>query len=286
MWHAVLEVLNRILNLDRRWIFSMMAVCILVPLLLDQGVPFSTDPAVESIYEAIENLDEGDNVIVSCDYDPGSKPELQPFTEALFQHLFRKKIKVVVSCLWPAAPPLVEQAIAKALEIEGIRELGLVKDADYVNLGYKDGRQLVMLSMGENIHATFPVTYDQTPISQIPLMRQLKKLGDFDLFINVSGGSPGTKEWVETAQGRFGLTMAASCTAVMAPDNIPYYESGQLIGLAGGMKGSADYESLVGIEGGSATKGMAAQSFGHLLIILFIFLGNLAYFGTRKRRTR
>ncbi len=283
MWHAILRFLNRILTLDRRWIFSFMAICILVPLLLDQSLPFTTDPAVEAIYEAIEDLDAGDNVIVSCDYDPGSKPELQPFTEALFQHLFRKDINVVISCLWPAAPPLVGQAITLALEQEGIRDMGLEQGIDYVNLGYKDGRQLVMLSMGENIHSTFPVTYDGTPIGQVPLMRQLKKLGDFDLFINVSGGSPGTKEWVETAQGRFGLTMAASCTAVMAPDNIPYYESGQLIGLAGGMKGSADYETLVGIEGGAATKGMAAQSFGHLLIILFIFLGNVAYFGTRKR---
>ncbi|MDP2361248.1 MAG: hypothetical protein Q8O14_10945 [bacterium] len=275
--------LTRFLALDRRWIFLLMALCILTPLIVPFGLPFRPDPAVQRLYQAIEDLDEGSLVLISCDYDPGSKPELQPFTEALFHHLFRRKLKVVVSCLWPGAPPLVNQAIAQALAVEEIRALGLQDKIDYVNLGYKDGRQLAMLGMGENIHATFPKSYDGTPIAQIPIMQRMRKLGDSDLFVNVSGGSPGTKEWVETAQGRFGLRMVASCTAVMAPDNIPYYEAGQLVGLAGGMKGSADYELLVGVPG-TATRGMDAQSFGHLLIIAFIALGNVAYFTTRGRK--
>ncbi len=283
--NALARLLERFLSLDRRWIFLLMAVCILFPLLKPIGLPFSTDPAVEDLYEAIENLRPGDLVLISCDYDPGSKPELQPFTEALFVHLFRKKLLVVVNCLWPAAPPLVNEAIEKALTRDDVDESFYVLNEAYVNLGYKDGRQLVMLGMGQDIHETYPRTHDGTPVSQVPLMNQVRRLADSDLFVNVSGGSPGTKEWVEVAQGRFGMTMVASCTAVMAPDNIPYYESGQLVGLAGGMKGSADYESLVGVKG-TATQGMDAQSFGHLLIILFILLGNVAYFMTRKKGIR
>ena len=281
--NTLLRGLQRFLTMDRRWIFLLMALCIVGPLIVPFGLPFKTDKAVQNLHRAIEELPEGSLVLVSCDYDPGSKPELQPFTEALFRHLFRKRLKVVVSCLWAGAPPLVNQAMAKALAAEEVAPLGLKDHVDYVNLGYKDGRQLAMLGMGENIHSTFPKSYDGTPLSQIPLMQRMRKLGDCDLFVNVSGGSPGTKEWVETAQGRFGLKMVAACTAVMAPDNIPYYEAGQLVGLAGGMKGSADYEQLVGIPG-LATRGMDAQSFGHLLIIAFIALGNVAYFLTRGRK--
>jgi hypothetical protein len=279
---TILGLLNKFLKIDRRWIFLLTGLSILLPLIHPVGMPFTQDPAVTALYDAVEELESGDLVIISCDYDPGSKPELQPFTEALFVHLFRKDLKVVVSCLWPAAPPLVNDAIRRALEHKDIVPLGLKDHVNYVNLGYKDGRQLVMLGMGESIHQTFPKSYDNTPLSQIPLMQKVSKLSDSDLFVNVSGGSPGTKEWVEVAQGRFGLNMVASCTAVMAPDNIPYYESGQLVGLAGGMKGSADYEQLVGMPG-SATRGMDAQSFGHLLIILFILLGNVAFFATRKK---
>jgi len=279
------RLLTRFLNIDRRWIFLLMVFCIFIPLIMPVGLPFSVDPAVKKLYNSIERLQEGDLVLISCDYDPGSKPELQPFTEVLFVHLFRKKVRVVVSCLWPAAPPLVNEAIDKALAREEIDHTSIIEKQNYVNLGYKDGRHLVMLGMGESIHDTFPKSYDGTPLSQIPLMQNIDKLSDSDLFVNVSGGSPGTKEWVEVAQGRFGLSMVAACTAVMAPDNIPYYEAGQLVGLSGGMKGSADYEQLVGVPG-SATQGMDAQSFGHLLIIVFIILGNIAYFTTRGKGVR
>ena len=71
----MLQLLNRFLAIDRRWIFLLMGLCILGPLLMPIGLPFTTDQAVVNIYDAIEQLNEGDNVIVSCDYDPGSKPE-------------------------------------------------------------------------------------------------------------------------------------------------------------------------------------------------------------------
>ena len=58
----------------------------------------------------------------------------------------------------------------------------------------------------------------------------------------------------------------------------------------GGMKGAAEYESLVkqqfGITGRMrAMEGMGSQSAGHLLIMLFVILGNIAYF-VNKRRAR
>jgi hypothetical protein len=53
------------------------------------------------------------------------------------------------------------------------------------------------------------------------------------------------------------------------------------------MKGSADFEKLVyqyTERVGQATIGMNAQSFGHLVIIIFIILGNIAFFATREKR--
>ena len=49
-----------------------------------------------------------------------------------------------------------------------------------------------------------------------------------------------------------------------------------------GMPGAAEYESLIG-QKGSATSGMDAQSVAHLVIVLFIVLGNISYFIDRKR---
>lgn len=54
------------------------------------------------------------------------------------------------------------------------------------------------------------------------------------------------------------------------------------------MKGSAEYEKLVGMEEilhrvPDATRGMAAQSFVHVFIVLSIILANVCYFIWIKR---
>ena len=48
------------------------------------------------------------------------------------------------------------------------------------------------------------------------------------------------------------------------------------------MPGAAEYEALLG-QKGSATSGMDAQSIAHLVIVLFIILGNAAFFIERQR---
>ena len=63
---------------------------------------------------------------------------------------------------------------------------------------------------------------------------------------------------------------------------MPYVQSGQMVGVLAGMPGAAEYESLIG-QKGSATSGMDAQSVAHLVIVLFIVLGNISYFIDRKR---
>ena len=82
----------------------------------------------------------------------------------------------------------------------------------------------------------------------------------------------------------------------MVTDAIPYVESGQLKGILAGMPGAAEYEKLVydylvdkyssdnpEIEKGRAFARMSAQSVAHLLMVIFIILGNLSYYFERKK---
>ena len=81
----------------------------------------------------------------------------------------------------------------------------------------------------------------------------------------------------------FGVPIGCGCTAVSAPTLYTYLQTNQMVGMLGGLKGAADYETLVGIKGGQAVRGMAPQSVAHLVIILFIIIGNVAYFSQRKK---
>jgi hypothetical protein len=85
---------------------------------------------------------------------------------------------------------------------------------------------------------------------------------------------------VQQAQGRFHIRMVSGSTAVQSPEIYPYLQSGQVLGLLGGMAGAAEYEKTTGVLG-PATKGMDAQSSAHVFIMFMILLGNAIYFSRR-----
>ena len=88
--------------------------------------------------------------------------------------------------------------------------------------------------------------------------------------------------WIPYGQEKYGFPFAGGCTAVMAPDLFPFLQSGQMVGLLGGLAGAAEYETLVGRQD-KATAGMSAQSMAHLIIVAFIIFGNMAFFVSRRR---
>jgi hypothetical protein len=271
-------LLQRLEYVDRRILFLILAAAIVLPLVFPIPLPIFVTPMVRDLYDEIDRLPENSIVLVSVDYDPTGKPELEPFHVALTEHLMRKNARMVIISLWSAAPPLTE-SVLKQVGVE--EKYGKKRGVDFVHLGFKEGRQIVMTSMGNSIRATFPTDRDGTPVDQIPLMREVNDYSDVAMLLNISAGSPGIKEYVQVVQSRYNVKLGGACTAVSGPDYVPYYKSGQLFGLAAGMKGVAEYETLVE-QPGSATAGMTAQSTTHLLLIFFILFGNVMYFLRRR----
>ena len=278
---AVAGWLARLRGLDRRWIFVAVWVLVMIPLLFPIALPIAPTSRAVEYYDEIEKLKPGDIVLLSADYDPASGPELGPMLRSSLLHLCRKKVKIVGDCLWPGGPPLLEQGFNLVARDQFHYKYG----EDYVNLGFKEGREAVILAMGNSIPGTFASDFRGTPVKQLPLMNKVNNLSSVKLLVNISAGYPGTKEWVQQASRRFNLKIVSGCTAVSAPEYYAYLQSNQLLGLLGGMAGAAEYEKMVGVVG-TATKGMAAQSSVHLLIMLCILLGNLAHWAARRQGER
>jgi len=87
------------------------------------------------------------------------------------------------------------------------------------------------------------------------------------------------------AGGRYGVTVVSGNTAIQAILIYPYYNAGQIPGFLGGLKGAAEYESLVE-RPGLGVKGMDAQSMAHLLMLSFIVIGNIGYFISRRHEQK
>jgi hypothetical protein len=266
-------------RLDRRWIFLVMGLLVLGPLLRPLSLPLKVSEPTKGFVDAIDAVPNGSIVLLSCDYDPGSIPEMVPMTRTAFRHLLSKDCRMVVTVLFNGGPGLVDSVLREtAREFPGKRY-----GVDWVNLGYKAGNEAVMVLMGQGIANAFPRDYSGQDVAHIPLMRSVRDYSSFPLLVNISAGYPGTKEWVQQVQARFHLPMVAGVTAVSAPEFYPYLQSGQLRGLLGGMAGAAEYELARG-EKGSATRGMDAQSLGHVFVAMCILVGNLVQVAQRRRK--
>jgi hypothetical protein len=264
-------------DIDRRIIFLVIAVSVVVPLLVPLGMSVKVTPQTETIYDEVEKLPAGSNVLVAFDYDPAAAPEVHPMALAFLHHCFAKEHKVIIMALWPQGAQLAVSAMG-----EMTQEFELKYGRDYVNLGYKPGGDIVIKSLGSSFLEVFPRDMAGASTTDLPMMAEVRDIKDIDLIMALSAGDPGIPAWVRVANALYQRRVAGGCTAVSAPQFFPYLQTGQLIGLLGGLKGAAEYERVTDYAG-KASRRMDAQSIAHVVIILFILFANISYFILRKR---
>ncbi len=276
-----MNIYEKMMSIDRRILFILIAVSVIIPLLKPLLLPINVTKEVRHLYEFIDSLKPGEAILLSLDYDPSTMAECHPMALGILRHCFGKGIKVMVTSLArPEGLGTAEMALTQAA-----REYEKKNGEDYVFLGYKPAPGAVMLSMGENFRLAFPNDYYGTSMEDIPMMRGIKNYKDLKIVITISGSGI-IDTWVIYAGGRYGVPIGAGVTAVMATDYYKYLQSGQLVGLLGGLKGAAEYEKLIR-HPDMATKGMDGQNMAHLLIVFFIVIGNIGYIlGKRAKSTK
>ncbi|NOZ74816.1 MAG: hypothetical protein GXO90_05480 [FCB group bacterium] len=272
------DLILKLGKLDRRWIFLIIAVVVALPLFFPLGLPIRPTNATQVAYNAIEELPENSKVLVSFEYGPSTKPEIHPMTIAILRHLFRNHQKVYVICLWPDGQFMAEEALNQVAE----NEFKLKYGEDYVLLGFRPGNEAVVKGVVSNIRKMYTVDARGTLIDEIPMMDGVNKFADFNFLFSASAGYPGTVEWVQYASDPTGVPMSTGTTSIQVNEVMPYVQSGQVKGILAGMPGAAEYEALIG-QPGIGTSGMDAQSIAHIVIVLFIVLGNIGFFIERKR---
>ena len=275
--------MDRLLRIDRRIIFAVMFLGVVVALLLDFHFPIHPTDSVQAAYDTVNRVadEKSPALALMCfSYGASSEPEMQPMAVSLLRHLFGRDVKVVAMCLWPEASGLAQKALEKTAG-----EFGLRYGRDYVFVGYKPGANSVILNMGRSFRDAFPLDAWGARVDTLALTRDIGGLADFDLVIDLAAGDSIEYWWIPYGQERFGFPFVAGCTAVMAPGLFPFLQSGQLAGFIGGLAGAAEYEHLVG-RAGAATAGMRVQSITHLIIIVFVLMGNVTYFLVRRRGRR
>jgi hypothetical protein len=273
-------------DVDRRVVFLFIFISVSVPILFPITFSETATPIVKKLYDRIENLPDGSAVLISFDFDPAMAPEVQPMADAFARHCLAKNHKVIFMSLWATGQSLLSTTLQNVVRPEFPDK---IEGVDFANLGYKAGNEGVLNVIVTNFRKMFPTDVNGIPLDSIAVFKKIRSCQDLDLIISIGGGKPGAKEWILFVGDPANVPMGCGVAAVTAPQLYPYYPK-QLLGILGGIKGAAEYESeLVRHYDRFADikkpglRMMGPQTLAHVVIMAFIVLGNISYFVTRRR---
>ena len=275
-----MKLLKWLASLDRRVIYALVLVVVIAPLIWKSSPPIEISPEVQMAYNSLDKVPANGIVMFSIDYDGASEAELQPMMLAMLRHCFSRNVRVIMTAQWPLGMPLGQMALDSAA-VEYHKEYG----KDYINIGYRPGGNALMVGLGKSgFRQYFLRDFRGTMIDSFPFMRTVHNYGQIDRLVGLEAGASGDA-WVQYAGAQFGLRIILGVTGVMATSMYPYLDAKQIDGLVGGLRGAAEYETLIH-HPHRGVWGMNSQSYVHLLIIVLVILGNITFYFERRAKNK
>lgn len=267
---------------DRRYIYILLFIFVSIPLLYPLKLPLPISTHTRGVYDTTAALPAGSIVIASFDFGPATIPENRPQVAAHLFHCKQLGLKVVALAFWASGGPLGHDVLTDVYgeNFEESAEYG----TSVVYLGYVPGNEVGMQTFGDSTWDAKGTDHYGTPIGDLTLMQEVRSAADFDLWAEWTSGTPGEQQVIQFVQGRHGgpsaVPLVVGSTAVSVPGMMPFYAAGQIVGILNGLAGAGEYESLLNAaydypyEQGP---GLDAQSVAHVLVILFVVIGNIVY---------
>ncbi|UCC33298.1 MAG: hypothetical protein JSW53_05900 [Candidatus Bathyarchaeota archaeon] len=278
---------------DRRYIYIVLFVLISIPLLYPLNLPIPISPMSQDVWDATVALSPGDIVVHSFDFGPSTLPENEPQCSSHLFHCRELGLRVVAVAFWAAGGPLAHDIISEIYG-EGYENTAAY-GTEIVYIGYIPGAEVGMQTFGDSTWDAKGTDHYGTSLPDLALMQEVRSVADVTLWAEWTSGTPGEQQVIQFIQGRHQgentdwplvrgehlLPIVAGSTAVSVPGMMPFYSAGQLVGILNGLAGAGEYEKLVNdvypqypYEQGP---GLDAQSVAHILVILFVVIGNITW---------
>lgn len=285
--------LVRAQRIDRRILYAALALCVALPIAINVPQPRPVVmPETHSFFDTIEKIaadpvESKKLVIVSTNYGGGTLAENQTQNEAVLRHLMRHHLPFAVFAFATPQGRELGRAVTDKLVAEKLEgEAKYVYGTNFVDLGFcpPDAIEVRLKAAVDDFPGAFEKDVNGTPLKTLPIMANVKTVNDISLVIEITP-SETLPPWLQFFQraGDKPIPTLYCPTAVMGPEKYPLLKSGQLQGMMLGLRGAAEYETLLGVEG-FGHRGGASLSLSHLLIILLIILGNAGMFAERRLR--
>lgn len=275
----------------RRLIYCLLLLVIGLPLLSGWRLKPAPMHSSDKVFSLIESLPENPPdgyALAALDFGPGTQAENEPQAEAVLEHLFRRRIPIVVFTGYALGERFsidTVQHVADALSREN-PERPVIYGTDWISLGYKPGGPLFIqaLSAAENLTGYLGKDVRGVPIASYERFRALRNLKNFIFAGEFTGLTGMLGSYIQFLQrSDYVPPLVHGCTSITIPEAYIYLDSGQLKGAFEGIAGAAWYGELLsgsypGRAPGNAAVINTALGNAHLLIIALIIAGNLLSF--------
>jgi hypothetical protein len=197
-------------------------------------------------------------VLVACDADLGTYPEIRAATRAVLSDLAGHGAQTAIVSYTPDG-----RAIAAA-ELDRITRGGGVAPAD---LGFVSGSEAGLVRSIASI-----VPDAATGATAKAIRERGAGIAAFDLVVIISGSDLSARSWVEQVGARLPtLKMAAIAPTFLDPELEPYLASGQLVALLSTLREGVGYAEAIGgeaVAGPGATPAPLPMLVGMLVALM------------------
>lgn len=226
-----------------------------------------------SMFIEIENLYDGQPVLIAHDYQPASAGELHTAAAGVVDHLMEQGVYLTFISTVPTGPALAEHFLANTQGDHDYRHT-----QQYINLGYLPGESAGLLSFIIAPKKIIPLAFDGSNAWGSPPLIEVNSIQDFAMILVITDDPNTAKNWIEqvgTILEETPLTMVVS--AQVEPLIQPYFRSSPqlLTGYVSGIIDSMNYEHLIG-RPNLANERWLPFNIGIIISAGTIFIGGLA----------
>jgi len=259
---------KKLSDIDTRIVFFLVLASLVVPMYFPLALPMSITERTKVFYNLIENLEPGSVVGFGMDASVGGYPEARPTSESVIYQMLRMDVKIVFWSMSVDGQILLDQAFK---EIGGIPS-DKIYGKDYVYLGYISGGETGLAALARDIHSLVSTDFYGNPLSELEIFDDVNGAEDMVLVMTNTTANDILEGYVRQWVTPYGIKYAVITLAIMSPSAEPYYPD-QIVAMTTTQRQGAEYEMLVG-KPGYGVQAMDIQNMTHLLLLVFLIIGN------------
>lgn len=237
-------------NIDRRILYVVLALMTSIPLFFKVAIPVIPDDYSKSLYSALQNIPEDKTVFIQSDWTLSTRGENAGHLEAALRILMARKIKFAIFSVGDAQAPGVFRDVVRRINLER-KNANLTEYKpweNYVDLGYFPNAEGTLQAIGGDVRKVFDkkrirdTEGAERGVFESPVLAKINDIGNVGLYLVITASNT-----IDRAVERISAktSLACMCTGVIGPSTLPWFQSGQLKGVAIGLKGVYDIEFLM-----------------------------------------